>query len=333
MIPACYFGNSDHGIRCELCPRACVISEGNSGFCGAYAVHNGILYAVRFGKIVGMAVDPIEKKPLYHFYPGSSILSVAQHGCNLRCVWCQNHHLSAGMEPIDTPVVDTGSLVRYCVDNGHHMIAFTYSEPIIWYEYIREFSEQVKQTIPGFSVVLVSNGYISEQPLRNLIPFIDAVNLDIKTMSDASYRTFTGGTLQPVLRTAKIIAESSVHLEITNLIVTGINDNSEEISELARWIADECGNHIPLHISRYHTAYKCKAPDTPLITIENAWEIARKTLHYVYTGNVTQGHADTVCRACGSIIISRTGYSINTSGLAGSDCKQCGSKLYGRFVQ
>lgn len=332
MKTATYFGVIDNDrIQCRLCPHTCTISNGNRGICHSFENINGTLYAVRYGKVAAAAVDPIEKKPLYHFLPGTGIFSVAPQGCNFRCQWCQNHLLSQSLDD-SGEYVSPEDLVHVCETRNHTAIAFTYSEPLLWIDYILDFAAQMKDKNPDFSIVLVSNGCINQTPLHDLLPFVDAWNIDIKSMKNDIYTRYIGGDLASVLRNVKDIAAFGAHLEITNLIVPDINDSYEEIRALAEWIKNECGEQIPLHLSRYHPSYLFSAPATPVDTIENAYAIARDYLSFVYTGNLPHSHhTHTYCPSCGSLLIERTDYNARVCNIKDTLCGTCGSTVYGKF--
>jgi pyruvate formate lyase activating enzyme len=314
-------------VTCQVCPRECSIREGKSGFCRVRENHKGSLYAVNYGQVTSGGMDPIEKKPLYHFYPGSYILSFGSFGCNLRCGFCQNWTIAHGDPPVSeyTPrqVVD---MARREVERGYPNIgiAYTYNEPFMWYEFIRDTAPLVHQA--GLKNVLVTNGYVSETPLRELLPHIDAMNIDVKGFTEGYYRDSCAGRLEPVLRTVEI-ACTRCHVELTTLLVTGLNDTPEEISRLVDWVAS-LDREIPLHFSRYFPSFEVNLPPTPLETLERARDIAMKKLSYVYIGNAPNlGASDTVCPDCGEKLIERFGYSTKISGLDGKRCRSCGKEI------
>lgn len=332
MKKATYFGVTDAGtVQCQLCPHACIIAEGARGICSSFENRQSILYAMRYGKVAAAAVDPIEKKPLFHFLPGSSIFSVAQQGCNFRCQWCQNHLLSQSVDD-GGDYVTPEDLVRVCLTRNHTAIAFTYSEPLLWIDYIRDFAEVIKNTTPEFSIVMVTNGFVNPKPLHDILPFIDAWNVDIKSMNNEVYRRYIGGELAAVLRSVKDIAHEGSHLEITNLLIPGINDSYEETRSLSEWIKNECGESIPLHITRYHPSYLCTVPEPPVSTIENAYEIAREHLSFVYAGNISHSdHEHTYCPSCGTMLIERTYHEVHIRNLKNNVCGVCAAAIYGKF--
>ena len=320
---------NDGTARCLLCPHLCLIRPGRRGICRVRENHNGEVRLVTSGVISGYAVDPIEKKPLYHFYPGSSVLSVGSYGCNLRCDYCQNYHISQNPEPGDSRLLEAHELVgRAASLPGNVGIAYTYNEPVIWYEYVASCARLASNE--GLVNVMVSNGYIMPEPLMEMTQFIDAFNIDLKSFSNDFYQKYTGATLNPVLEALRIIAASGKHLEITTLILPGLNDSAQEMRREARWIAENAGPGVPLHISRYFPMYRRSDPATPPGKIIELREIAGEYLDFVYTGNLagTDNGSNTRCPACRTVVISRSGYSTRISGLNDEgECQRCGRKI------
>ncbi|HPZ42977.1 MAG TPA: AmmeMemoRadiSam system radical SAM enzyme [Bacillota bacterium] len=311
---------------CRLCPKLCTIREGKYGFCRVRQNRGGTLYATNYGKVSSWALDPIEKKPLYHFYPGSDILSLGSVGCNLRCGFCQNWTIAHGDPPTrELTPAEVVELARQQRERGSNIgIAYTYNEPLMWYEYVRDTAPLAREA--GLKNVLVTNGYINEAPLLELLPYIDAMNIDVKGFTDKYYRESCKGSLEPVLRTVEI-AHTRCHVELTTLLVTGLNDSEEEISRLVDWVAS-LDPEIPLHFSRYFPNYEVDLPPTPLGTLLRAWEIARSRLAYVYIGNAPQLDAgDTICPGCGETLIVRMGYTTRVTGLEGKKCRACGREI------
>lgn len=312
----------DGKIECLLCPRGCSIAEGKVGACLGRENEGGKLYAINYGKTVSVAVDPIEKKPIYNFHPGKLILSIAPNGCNFACSYCQNWEISQKVVPTRelSPIQAVEAAQKY-----HSVgIAYTYTEPLVWYEYILDTGKLIHQA--GMVNVLVTNGYIKEEPLRRVLPLIDAMNIDVKSMEDSFYRTHCKGRVGPVLRTARVAKESGCHVEITNLIIPALNDSDERIDGLIDWVA-ELGVDTPLHFSRYFPHYKCDLPATPAETLEKAYEKAKERLRYVYVGNISlPGASDTYCYNCGSVLISRAGYSPRIENLEEGRCRICGAR-------
>jgi pyruvate formate lyase activating enzyme len=278
---------SDGKVNCRLCPQNCLISQDRVGICGARKNIGGELYSLNYGKVTSLALDPIEKKPLYHFHPNSYILSAGTFGCNLKCPFCQNWSISRiKAEAAHFMDMTPDSLVNKALEfmqRGNIGLAFTYNEPSIWYEFVSETASLSKKK--GLLNVLVTNGFIAEEPLRKLLPDIHAMNIDLKAFTVDYYKKICKGSINDVKRTIEI-ASKYCHLEITTLVIPGLNDDPEEIASLARWISS-LSPSIPLHLSRYFPAYEMKdRPSTPTGTLEKAREEALKSLKYVYLGNV-----------------------------------------------
>ncbi|MDD2444057.1 MAG: AmmeMemoRadiSam system radical SAM enzyme [Desulfotomaculaceae bacterium] len=322
-----YEKKEDNTVACLLCPHLCKIREGKSGICGVRQNKEGILFAINYGKVTSYGLDPIEKKPLYHFYPGSLILSFGSAGCNLGCEFCQNWQIAHGApQSTDFSPERVVEQARQEALRGYSNIgiAYTYNEPFMWYEFVLDTARLAKKA--GLKNVMVTNGFVREDPLREILPFIDAMNIDVKSFTDEFYRKTCKGRLAPVLRTVEI-AHRECHVELTTLLVTGLNDSPEEIRRLVDWIAS-LDKEIPLHLSRYFPGYKLNLPATPLETLLQARDIAGEKLSYVYIGNAPQLDAgNTYCPACGATLINRTGYTTDTTGLKGKKCSKCGEKI------
>jgi pyruvate formate lyase activating enzyme len=319
----------DDTVRCLLCPHNCILKPGGRGICGVRENIGGELDLMTFGQISGMALDPVEKKPLYHFHPGSAILSVGSYGCNLKCDFCQNYHISQNIFPNRSAGVEPRELVRQAgMTKGNLGIAYTYNEPVIWFEYV--MASAGLATSAGLRNVMVTNGYINSGPLNELIRVIDAFNIDLKAFSNDFYRRYTGSTLKPVLDAIKSVASSGRHIEITTLILPGLNDSPDEMRREAEWIAENAGQGIPLHLSRYFPMYRRNTPSTPAETILRLREVASEYLDYVYTGNLA-GHdtgSDTKCPSCNDLVIKRSGYTTEICGLTpGGKCLNCGRQI------
>ncbi len=315
-------------VRCRVCPQLCSIDPGATGVCGVRTNVDGVLYATNYGACASMALDPTEKKPLYHFYPGSTLFSVGSNGCNLSCGFCQNWELSQGK--VETQYLEPGDLVaraREVAESEPSCIglAYTYSEPFMWYEYVLEAARLARKK--GLLNVLVTNGYINPEPLDQLLPYVDAVNIDVKAFTGSFYQEICGGRLRPVLKTVEKAYRNGCHVEVTNLVIPGLNDSKEEISRLVEWLAS-LGPQIPLHFSRYFPSYRFNLPPTPLETLYEAREIALRRLRYVYLGNVrAEGTGDTTCPKCNRVVISRNGYGVEAQGLAEGKCTMCGTEI------
>lgn len=273
-----YHAEGEH-LRCELCPRQCLIFEGKSGFCRGRKAMGGKLYAINYGETVSLALDPIEKKPLYHFHPHSEILSLGPNSCNLSCSFCQNWEIS--QQDCPTRYIGIEELERLVLAQTYPQVAFTYSEPTMWYEYIHDFAI----AYPEIDIVLVTNGFLNPGPWDQLLPYIKAMNIDLKSMQEEFYVQQCGAHLAPVLRNIKAAYDAGVLMELTNLLIPGLNDHEKELLELAEFIAS-IDDSIPLHISAYRPCYRLNKPATTTGQIETACNLAAKRLKYVYAGNV-----------------------------------------------
>jgi pyruvate formate lyase activating enzyme len=317
-------------VECELCPRRCVLAN----YCRVRVNVDGTLYTLVYGKPCATHVDPIEKKPLFHFLPGTAIYSIATAGCNLHCKFCQNWEISQ-TDPEDARNADLepARVVAEAGRNGCVSLAYTYSEPIIFYEYTLEASRLGRRR--GLKNVLVTAGYIEPAPLRELCAVTDAANVDLKALSDEYYRDVCGGRLEPVLKALTIFREEGVWLEVTNLIVPGLNDSPSGVTALCRWVRDHLGADTPLHFSRFYPMYKLtNLPPTPVATLTMARNIAlEEGLKYPYVGNVP-GHPgnNTYCPNCGQPVVERHGYSILAYRLDGDKCAKCGATVAGLWA-
>lgn len=320
MKQAMYYKAEGDAVKCFLCPHNCLIKQGKTGLCRVRRNEGGVLYTMNYGRITALNIDPIEKKPLYHFYPGSRILSVGSFGCNLKCSFCQNYSIAHGTpEWVEMSPRDLAGRAKSFGENLG--IAYTYNEPSIWYEYVLDTARLVKEK--GLRNILVTNGYIGSDALRELLPFIDAANIDVKAFSDGFYSNVCSGRLSPVLETVETMA-GHCHVEVTTLVVEGLNSEPGEIDALARWLAD-IDRKIPLHLSRYYPAYHMERPATPLKVLEAAREAAREHLDYVYIGNVPGIDNSTYCPGCGQKLVERGIYRARTL-FEGENCSRCGMK-------
>ncbi len=317
-----YRSDKDGTVSCLLCPQACRIADGAVGLCHVRENRGGTLLAKGYGELSSVGVDPIEKKPLYHFRPGSRIFSVGGWGCNLSCRFCQNWRISqCGV--VEGRSVAPAALMDEVVRDGCGAVAYTYNEPLVGFEFVTDCARLARQR--GLANVLVTNGFVNPKPARELLPYIDAVNLDIKSMDDAFYRTYCGGRLDPVLAFADEVAARGVHIEVTNLLIPGLNDGSDAVLRLADWVCVHLGALTPLHLSAYHPQYRMDYPATPLDTLMAAHETACGRLRYVYLGNVSAAIGrDTNCPGCGACLIARAGYVTRNTGIEGGRCRACG---------
>ncbi len=330
FIKARLYTEEDKGIRCGVCPHRCLLKEGMKGICGARQVKDGELYVFNYGLVAAAAVDPMEKKPLYHFYPGRDILSLGTCGCNFQCIFCQNWSLASTeaaecREAHNLQPADVLELLnrRYPSSVG---IAYTYNEPAIWFEYVCDTAALIKKH--GYRNVLVTNGFITPEALEELSPHIDALNIDVKSFRNDFYHRYCKGDLEPVKKTVEYCARN-FHLEVTCLIIPTLNDSREEIQVLVDWLAG-LSPHIPLHFSRYFPHYQLSLPPTPVETLERALKQAREKLHYVYIGNLAgkEEYINTYCPYCDNLLIRRSGYRATSAGLSGKLCTQCGKEIH-----
>lgn len=318
-------------VKCLLCPKFCQLVDGQRGDCRARINLDGKLTTLVYGKPCAIHVDPIEKKPLFHVLTGSRSFSIATAGCNLHCKYCQNWQISQ-REPEETENEDLppDKVVELAVRSGCKSIAYTYSEPLVFYEYTLDSARLAHEK--EILNVLVSAGFINKKPLLELTPYIDAANIDLKGFTEKFYKTVCTGELKVILENLQIFQEQGVWLEITNLVVPTMNDNMEMIGQMCDWIMDNLGPEVPLHFSRFWPTYKLKnLPPTPVETLTNARKVAMgKGLYYVYAGNVP-GHEgnNTYCPHCKVLVIGRIGYMITHYDIVDGKCGKCGFKIAG----
>lgn len=316
----------DGRVQCRLCPKLCTLREGQTGFCKTRVNEGGRLVTLIYAEVTGCHVDPIEKKPLYHFYPSQGILSLGTVGCNFGCIFCQNWDIA---QRVDAPTrrLLPEQAVELALREGSFGIAYTYTEPLIWFEYVLETAVLARER--GLKNALVTNGFICEEPLAELMPHIDAANIDVKSFDPAFYRRYCKGELEPVLRTVERV-RPHWHVELTHLIVPYKEDDAilEDVRRMRDWVADELGADTPLHFSRYFPHHKLELPPTDEGLLRRAREIALERLEYVYLGNVmTAEGAETHCPGCGALLIERMGYHTTVPGLKDGACTTCGRKI------
>jgi len=321
-------------VKCHLCPHHCKINESKRGICGVRENRAGVLYSLVYRKAVVRSIDPIEKKPLFHFYPGSTSYSVATVGCNFRCKNCQNFDISQ-MPKDEKRIVGEDAAPQEIVATAKHYncrsISYTYVEPTIFFEYAYDIAKLAHEE--GIYNVFVSNGYITEEAIRTLAPYLDAINIDLKGLSEELYHENCGGHLQPVMDAIKLYKSLGVWVEVTTLVIPTLNDSEEEFRGIAEFIKS-VGVDIPWHISQFYPTYKLTdLPPTPVATLHEARDIGFEIgLRYVYEGNVPgEGGESTYCYNCGALLISRYGFQILENKLSGSKCPQCGAKIDGVF--
>jgi pyruvate formate lyase activating enzyme len=318
-------------VRCLLCPRKCRVPPGGRGYCEVRENRGGTYYTLTYGNPCAVHVDPIEKKPLYHFLPGTTSFSIASAGCNLDCKFCQNWQISqARPEDLMNQRMSPEDVIEAALASASRTVAYTYSEPTIFYEYMLDCAKLAHAR--GLRNVYHSNGFINPEPLSELCRYMDAANIDLKGFTEEYYSDMSNGSLAPVLRSLTMLKGAGVHLEITTLLVPGRNDDPATLRAMCRWIRDNLGASVPLHFSRFHPEYKLTGvPPTPVETLELARKIAREEgLEYVYIGNVPGHEANsTYCPACGALVVRRIGYSVEPAGLANGLCARCGAVIEG----
>ncbi|MBI5969419.1 MAG: AmmeMemoRadiSam system radical SAM enzyme [Deltaproteobacteria bacterium] len=327
-----YFTSLDGGtIQCELCPRRCRVPKGKRGFCGVRENREGKYYSLVYGNPCALHFDPIEKKHFFHVFPATTSLSLATAGCNFQCKFCQNWEISqASPEDVYSYDVPPEIVVKKAKEMGAHSVAYTYVEPMIFYEYMLDIAYLVKKA--GLLNVTHSNGFINPDPLRNLCKVIDAANIDLKGFTETFYRELCAGELAPVLETLKTLKKEKIHLEITNLMIPTKNDEISVVREMCLWVKKELGADTPIHFSRFYPLYKLRnLPPTPVSTLEKARAMAFSTgLEYVYIGNIP-GHEgeNTFCPKCKKMVIQRRGFMVGEMHLKGGKCGYCGKPIPG----
>jgi len=323
---------ADDQVRCSLCAHRCVIAAGKRGVCQVRENRDGMLYTLVYGRAIAQHVDPVEKKPLLHFYPGSTAYSIATPGCNFCCQWCQNADISQMVrerQRIMGKEASPEEVVTNAQRAGCRSIAYTYTEPTIFFEYAYDTARLAHEV--GLANIYVTNGYMTGEMLDTFHPYLDAANVDLKAFRDETYRKYVGARLQPVLDSLKVMKQLSVWVEVTTLVVPGINDDPAELEDAARFVAEELGVETPWHISRFHPTYKMTdVPPTPIAKLQRAREIGLEAgLRYVYVGNVP-GEANTMCHGCGRLLVRRSGYWIPENHVRpDGSCPDCGTPVAG----
>ena len=321
-------GSSDH-VQCQLCPHRCRIAKGHVGKCGVRRNEHGTLHSLIYGKCSGVSADPIEKKPLHHFYPGSLVFSLGSVGCNLSCDHCQNYHIStAKPDGYRFSEISPEDAVDLAQQHGCKGIAFTYNEPTIWFEYTYDTAQRAKKA--GLYTVYVTNGFITADPVQKIAPLLDAMNIDVKAFTNTFYKKTCQASLQPVLDTCKLAHELGIHIELTYLVIPGKNDSMDEIRRFCSWVLETVGEEVPIYFSRFHPHYKMTDKQaTPLSTLTQSFDMAKSMgIQYVYLGNVADPeYENTFCPSCGEVLIERTGFTARLSGLSQGKCMTCGKVI------
>lgn len=320
-------------VNCSLCPHNCIIKPDSFGNCGARKNIGGTLYSRVYAKPVSMAIDPIEKKPLYHFLPGSTSLSIGTLGCNLHCLHCQNYDISQSKaDEFTGREVKPEEIIKAAIKNSCKSISYTYNEPTIFYEYVLETAKLAREK--GIKNVMVTNGYINKEPLKELYPLIDAANIDLKSLDEDFYKKICEVRLKPILESIKEIKKIGTWIEITNLIIPGYNGKKEQIEKLVKWIKENVGIKTPLHFSAFYPTYKLlDAERTPPETLLKAKDIAEKHgLKYIYLGNTSlSGSGNTYCPKCNKPLIERGWFEIHKNNIRKNSCPYCNEKIDGVF--
>lgn len=322
----------DKVVQCGLCPRRCILAPGQRGYCTVRINRDGLLYTLGYGNPVAIHIDPIEKKPFFNFLPGTTAYSIAVAGCNMRCLFCQNWQISQS-RPDEVTAADMSPerVVDEAIKSGCRSIVYTYTEPTVFYEYMLDIAKLARSK--GLKNGMHTCGYINPEPLRELLKYMDAVNVDLKGFDEDFYRKMGAlAELKPVLETLKITREEGVWLEITNLVIPGQNDDPEEIRRMCQWIKENLGDEVPLHFSRFMPAFRLQnLPPTPVEKLEEAYRIAKDVgLKYVYVGNYAGNpHEDTYCPGCGRLVVQRSGYRVRRVDIVGSKCRFCGHAIVG----
>lgn len=323
----------DGRLHCYLCPRHCHIGEGQSGFCFIRKNEGGRLVQLGYGRPAAVAMDPIEKKPLNHFFPGTKILSMGTAGCNMGCFFCQNWDISkAKADQVRAADLAPDDVVELAMRYGAPSLAFTYNEPTIWGEYVIDIARQAHEA--GLNTVMVSNGYITREAFFDIYEHIDAANIDLKAFTEKFYAKVTLTHLQPVLDTLRWLRhETNVWFEMTNLIIPTLNDDNSELKQLCEWVLENLGDDVPLHFTAFHPDFKLvDKPATPPDTLHGARRLAIEMgLKYVYEGNIFSDGGDTICPGCKKRIIRRSWHSVLADDVRSGECKHCGTTIPGVF--
>lgn len=319
-------------VKCGLCSHRCIIDDGAKGICCVRENKNGILYSLVYRKAISENKDPIEKKPLFHFLPGSYSLSIATAGCNFKCFFCQNYQISqmpSDYRNIDGRDIAPEEIVRHAIENNCSSISYTYTEPTIYFEYAYDTAKIASGK--GLKNIFISNGFMTTECIEMIAPYLDAANIDLKSFSEKTYRRL-GGRLGPVLDSIKIMKKKNIWIEVTTLIIPGLNDSNKELEEIAGFLSS-IDTNIPWHISAYYPQYKSELPATGIKQIKTAINIGKKSgLKYVYGGNISSGdYENTFCPECGRLLIERQGFSITKNIISNGRCGKCGCKINGEF--
>mgnify|MGYP006282802135 FL=1 len=321
----------DKSIECYLCPHNCKIKDQKRGVCGVRKNIGGKLYSENYGEITGLGFDPIEKKPLYHYHPGRNILSVGSIGCNLKCFFCQNWEISqATIDDISRQhTYEVEDIVNLALQRKDNLgIAYTYNEPVIYYEFMVDVAREIKKQ--ELQNVVVTNGFINQEPLQELMDYIDAFSIDLKGFTNEFYRKHTKSSFDPIKESLVQIRKNDKFLEVINLVIPTLNDDPGEFEDMMKWMKDNLGENTPLHISRYFPSYKSTIEPTSPSKLKKFYNLASQYLNYVYVGNIMLNEgSNTYCHRCGTLLVKREGYYTQTPGLdEEGKCTNCGNKVF-----
>jgi len=322
-------------VQCVLCPRQCEVAKEERGYCGVRENQGGKYQTLVYGTLCSANIDPIEKKPLFHYQPGTAAMSIATAGCNMECKFCQNWQISQFRpEQVDSVLVTPDKLVEACKARSCPTIAYTYSEPVIFYEYMHDTAALARKA--GIGSVAISNGYIQEKPLRELCRHLTGIKIDFKAFSEKFYADQCAGKLQPVLATLEVLKDVGIWFELVVLIVSTLNDSADEVKQMSQWVVSHLGPDVPMHFTRFHPTYRLtNLPPTPVATLERCRQIALDAgVRYVYAGNVPMHPGEnTYCHACKTELIRRVGYQISANTIKNGKCPKCGAAIPGVWSQ
>jgi pyruvate formate lyase activating enzyme len=327
-----YKGLDDKKVRCLICAHSCTLGPGKRGICGVRENQDGRLMSLVYGRAIALNVDPIEKKPLFHFYPGTKSFSIATVGCNMRCLHCQNADISQmarDQNQIQGQDVSPDLIVKAALDHQCRTIAYTYTEPAVFFDYALDTARLAQKK--GIKNIFVTNGYLSEMALKEVAPYLDGANVDLKSFKDQTYRDLCGARLQPVLDSIRRMKKMKIWVEVTTLLIPGINDSEEELKEIAEFIRS-CDPGIPWHISRFHPTYRLMdKPPTSVKAVQKARDLGLEAgLRFVYTGNVPDEKGEsTFCYSCGAKLIHRRGFEVDSKRIVQGKCPECGVPIDG----
>ena len=319
----------DNKVQCNLCSHKCIISAGRTGICGVRKNEGGKLYTLIYGSCSSMAADPIEKKPLYHFHPATNVFSLGTIGCNFKCLHCQNYSISTADPDFSyMREITPEDSIKLAKEYSCQGISYTYNEPTIWYEFTYDSVKLAKKA--GLYTCYVTNGYILEEPLKEISPFLDAMNIDVKAFTDNFYKEVCKAKLEPVLKTCKLAKKLGIHVELTYLVIPYHNDSLDEVKSFLSWVIEKLGNDTPIHFSRFHPDHKMMdIPRTPMEKMLKIYDVAKKSgILYPYLGNVIHdNYENTYCPKCGNKCVSRSGFSVDLKQCDEGKCAKCGKKI------